>query len=83
VVDAWLKERAEASALFDIEAGAFPDLPSGDKDPFQSLTFTLSDRQAARVKQAIEVAKSHGCDDSDNKSSNGNALAAIVEAYLG
>jgi ParB-like chromosome segregation protein Spo0J len=82
-LEAWLKERAEEAKLFDIDAGALPDLPSGDKTPFQSLTFTLSDRQAEAVKRAVEVAKGRGLDDCDNQSANGNALFAIVEAYLG
>lgn len=82
-IEEWLKERAEGSDLFDVASGDLPDLPTGDKTPFQSLTFTLSNRQAEAVKRAVEVAKGRDLDDSDNQSSNGNALFAIVEAYLG
>jgi hypothetical protein len=65
-------------------ADAFGALPDGDRAPFQQMTFTLSDEQAERVKEALEAAKDAGpFDDTGNENSNGNALARIVEAYLG
>ena len=39
--------------LLDIDA-ELPDLPDGDKDPFQQKTFTLHDEQAALFWQAYE-----------------------------
>lgn len=48
------------------------------------MTFTLSDAQARRVKEALARAKAESdFESSDNANSNGNALATIVEAYLG
>jgi hypothetical protein len=81
-LDLWLKERSEQIGLFDVGTTGHVDLPTGDKEPFQALTFTLSDRQASLVRQALAKAQALGCDAPDNKNSNGNALAAIAEAYL-
>jgi len=62
----------------------FPDIPSGDKSPFQQMTFTLADSQAETVKEAISAAKAAGAFiETGNENSNGNALARIAEAYLG
>jgi len=64
--------------------GGFPVLASGDREPFQQMTFTLADKQAEIVKEAIKQAKAEGFGESDiNANSNGNALAAICEAYCG
>ena len=62
------------------------NLPSGDKEPFQQMTFTLADAQAAEIKQALEDVKhleeykamiTHG-----NANTNGNAIAYIVEQWI-
>jgi ParB family chromosome partitioning protein len=59
-----------------------PTLPDGDKPPFQQMTFTVSDEQAAQIKAALEAAKACGSFiDTGNENSNGNALARIAEAY--
>lgn len=60
------------------------NLPTGDKSPFQQMTFTLHDTQAEIVKDAIERAKAAGAFvETGNENSNGNALARICEAYDG
>lgn len=59
-----------------------PVLPTGDKDPFEQMTFTLSNEQAAEVQSALALAASLGPYDSENKNSNGNALARICETFL-
>jgi ParB-like chromosome segregation protein Spo0J len=60
-----------------------PTLPSGDKSPFQQMTFTLHDEQAEQVKNALNVAKAMGAFlESENENSNGNALARICEVFL-
>lgn len=61
---------------------AFAGVPEGDRTPFQQLTFTLHDDQAEQVKAALEVAKSLGAFDTQNKNSNGNALSRICEIFL-
>lgn len=57
------------------------DLPSGDKDGFQQITFTLSDQQADEVKQAVANAKQHITGDEINENSNGNALYHIARLF--
>jgi ParB family chromosome partitioning protein len=62
---------------------AFDGLPDEDRAPFQQMTFTLHDSQVAIVKDAIKKANSAGdFKDSPNENGNGNALAAVCEAYL-
>ena len=60
---------------------ALGDLPSGDKEPFQQMTFTLHDEQVEQVKAAMEISKKMGDFDSPNQNSNGNALARICEIF--
>lgn len=60
------------------------DLPSGDREPFQQMTFTLSDDQAETVKAAMQAALNAGpFVNTGNENSNGNALARVCEAYRG
>ena len=79
-----LAELAEEAGMYQPDETGMPDLPQGDRSPFQQMTFTLADAQAERVKAAIEKAKAVGPFDPEvNENSNGNALARIVEAYIG
>lgn len=60
-----------------------PDLPSGDKEPFQQKTFTLHDEQAAVVDDAVTLARTNPLADTGiNENSNGNALALICAQWL-
>ena len=68
---------------FDADEIEPPELASGDREPFQQMTFTLHDEQAETVKRAMEQAKAEGPFDGPNENSNGNALARIAEAYCG
>lgn len=73
----------DISYLDDCEEVEFPELNSGDKEPFQQMTFTLHDDQAEVVKEAIDVAKAMGqFIDSPNENGNGNALARICETFV-
>ena len=69
--------------LLDIDC-EFPELPDGDRDPFQQKTFVLHDEQASFIDDAIKKAK---CDPRINTglndNSNGNAIAWICEKFLG
>ena len=60
-------------------------LNSGDKEPIQQMTFTLSDSQADMIKNCIQrVLMAYGdeCAECDgNKNKNGNALAKIVSIW--
>lgn len=83
----------DALGLTDIDAlaGAFtadavelPELAAGDRDCLQQMTFTLTDEQAATLKDALAAAKAAGpFVDTGNENSNGNALARVAEVYLG
>lgn len=81
-LDAMLSQLAEDVGIVDIQPGPLPDLPSGDREPFRQMTFTLHDSQHKSVEQALAKAKISGGDSEVNANSNGNALATIAEAYL-
>ena len=68
--------------LLDIDA-ELPELPNGDRDPFQQKTFTLHDEQAQLIEDAISKAKSDPRIDTGlNENSNGNAIAWVCEQFL-
>lgn len=73
-------------ALPEIEEVDFPDLASGEKMPFRQITFTLTNEQADAVDEACKVARQMGIvpdvEESGNANSNGNAIAAVVKAFL-
>lgn len=75
----------DIDSIEDSEIG-MPELPNGDKEPFQQITFTLADEQAEKVKEAIEkVKKSENykfVDTMGNENSNGNALYCLVLEWL-
>jgi len=69
--------------LREVETIGMPELPTGDKSPFQQVTFTLHDTQAEEVQRALKAAKAIGpFIDSPNANSNGNALARVCETFL-
>jgi len=77
--------QAELDALFanDVSEAAFPDLPDGDKSPFQQMTFIVHEAQAPTVHDALARAKRDQTEaPGENKNSNGNALYRICAAYL-
>jgi hypothetical protein len=70
---------------FDIDSanlGTDFDLPSGDKSPFQQMTFTLADEQAIQIQNAIQDIKMTDeykyAETMGNENSNGNALYLII-----
>lgn len=68
--------------LLDIDAD-LPELPDGDRDPFQQKTFTLHDEQANLIDDAIAKAKKDPRIETGlNENSNGNAIAWICEQWL-
>lgn len=65
------------------ELDGMPELPTGDKEPFQQITFTLHDTQVEQVGAAMDAAKRMGAFiGSPNANGNGNALARICETFL-
>jgi len=62
---------------------AFGDLPDGERDPIRQRTFTLAEEQLETVETAVEQAKVDvDTEHPANSNENGNALAAVCEAYL-
>lgn len=59
-------------------------LPDGGKSGVQQMTFTLTDDQAATVKEAIGIIKKTETNqqDSAEANSNGDALARMAEYFL-
>lgn len=69
--------------LAEVEEADMPNLGSGDKEPFQQMTFTLHDSQVESIKAAIEtVKKDHDTKTCENENSNGNAIAMICELFI-
>jgi len=66
----------------DIETSDEFSLPEGDKEPFQQQTYTLADKQATEIKNAIADIKKTDqfkyVETFDNENSNGNALYTII-----
>lgn len=64
------------------EFGVDFTLPDGDKAPFQQMTFTLADKQAEQIKNAIaDIKKTEEYKYTEtfgNENSNGNALYLII-----
>lgn len=59
-------------------------LPNGEKSPFTQMTFVLTEAQAQIVHEAVKKAREEeDFEDTGNENSNGNALAAIAQRYLG
>lgn len=84
-VQAMLSELAESAGIVSADwDSALDGLPDGDRDAFQTMTFTVSDQQAEEIKAALERAKARGAfAETGNENSNGNALARVCEAYRG
>lgn len=76
-------DEIEALEFDEGEDVGMPDLPDGDKEPFQQKTFTLHDEQAAIVDDAVTLARTNPLVDTGlNENSNGNALALICQQWL-
>jgi hypothetical protein len=61
-------------------------LPNGDKEPFQQQTYTLADKQAEQIKNAIiDIKKTEEykyVETFGNENSNGNALYLIIMQWV-
>ena len=76
-------DEIEALGFDEGDEVGMPDLPDGDKEPFQQKTFTLHDEQAAIVDDAVTLARTNPLVDTGlNENSNGNALALICQQWL-
>ena len=66
---------------FDQDYDTEFSLPDGDKEPFQQMTFTVSNEQAEVVENTIKKAKQNDFGNTGNENSNGNALWWICQSY--
>ncbi|MBC8158276.1 MAG: ParB N-terminal domain-containing protein [Alphaproteobacteria bacterium] len=74
----------ELEMIFPTPIDEYPDLPDGDRQPYQQMTFTLHDEQVDYVQAAIDAAKGMGeFVNSPNENSNGNAIARVCEMFVG
>ena len=77
-------DAGELEKLMGFEVGDIqpPELASGDRQPFQQMTFTLADEQAEQIKNAIAEIKQTEeykyAETMGNENSNGNALYLII-----
>jgi hypothetical protein len=76
--------KTEEPPPVDEWSDALGKLPTGEKSPFQQMTFTLHDSQVETVKEAMEAARKMGpFVETGNENGNGNALARVCEMFLG
>ena len=72
----------ELFAYSEDEFGEDFDLPDGDREPFQQMTFTLADEQAEQIKNSISNIKQSEeykyIETFGNENSNGNVLYLII-----
>lgn len=67
----------------DVAEIEMPELPTGDKNELEQITFTLHRSQKENVEAAIKKAKEFVPDNEHlNENRNGNAIALICEVYL-
>lgn len=86
----WLAETVDFAGVFNFEGEALtPDelseefeLPDGDREPFQQMTFTLADEQAEFIKGRIAEAKKTEefkyLETFGNENGNGNAVYFLI-----
>lgn len=73
----------ESEFFKEIQEAELPDLATGEKTPFQQVTFTLHDTQKEVVESAMVKAIAMGAfDQSVNENKNGNAISRICEVFL-
>jgi len=74
---------SEELDFFEPEEVEMPDLGDGSDSPIKVMSFTFSVDQSELVEDAINKAKGElDCIDSVNENTNGNALHAILRAWL-
>ena len=78
-LDAWQN-------MDDIDTSDEFSLPDGDKEPFQQQTYTLADKQAVQIKNAISDVKKleeyKYVETFGNENTNGNALYLIIMQWV-
>jgi len=79
------EDEVEFFEMDEDEFGEDFDLPDGDKEPFQQITYTLADEQAEYIKNIISDIKQTEeykyIETFGNENSNGNALYLIATKW--
>ena len=76
-------ELEKLCSRFKVEEVPLGELASGEREPFQQMTFVLHDSQEKIVREALGRAISSGLADAEeNQNRNGNAIASICESWL-
>jgi site-specific DNA-methyltransferase (adenine-specific) len=57
------------------------ELPDGEREPFQQMTFTFSDKQAEFIKEQLKHIDTENQDNFGNENKNGNAMYGIVKQW--
>jgi hypothetical protein len=77
---------SETDFADDIEEVDLPEISSDDKEPFQNMTFTLHDEQAAIITNAMNLYKRtesfKNLETFGNENSNGNLIYGIIKEWL-
>jgi len=81
-LDGIIKDAMEKGGRFGVSPIDGPTLRSGERSPFQQMTFTLHDEQVEIIKAAMIKARADGFASGPlNENGNGNALAHIAEVF--
>lgn len=83
-IRAWNIETPEDWGIIPEDFDENFSLPSGNKKPFQQITFTLSDEQAVFIKNTLKEIKASECFkemDFNNNNNNGNAIFLICKQW--
>lgn len=83
-IRAWNIETPEGWGVVPEDFDENFSLPSGNKEPFQQITFTLSDEQAVFIKNTLKEIKASECFkemEFNNNNSNGNAIFLICKQW--
>lgn len=58
------------------------ELPSGDKENIEQMTFTLASEQADKIRQALEMVRDEVHETFGNENKNGNAIYEVVRQWV-
>lgn len=58
------------------------ELPSGDKENIEQMTFTLTSEQADKIRQALEMVRDEVHETFGNENKNGNAIYEVVRQWV-
>lgn len=84
LIDWGINEDVLSKVITQNDYGDTFTLPSGEKEPFQQISFTLSDEQAELIKKCLKNIKATDCFkemEFTNNNNNGNAIYLICKQW--